>query len=344
MIKLGKKLLIIDGSSILTTCFFATVPKEYYYGKTPEAKQAALARVMKTSSGICVNGVYAAMKSLTKLLNDQKPSHLAVAWDITRDTFRRRIYPEYKGNRAETVPELKSQFILMQEILEEANIQQFMDADLEADDLIGSLSKQFEGELPVYIYTKDQDCLQLVSDYTRLWLNTGKAEELKTTYGITGIPDNVFEFTPYYVKEVYGLNPLQIIDKKALEGDASDNIPGVKGVGAKAAVPLLQEYGTVEMIYEALESDEAAFKETCKTLGIRSPIKALREGKENAVLSKNLATIRCKELAVTLSELHLSINEIALNRQYKRLEFKSLWKPVPETPKIEYAEQGCLFV
>jgi len=337
------RLLIVDGSSILTTCFFATVPKEYYYGRTPEEKQAALSRVMKTSTGICVNGVYAAMKSLTKLLSGYKPSHLAVVWDITRDTFRRRIYPEYKGNRAETVPELKSQFILMQEILEDANIQQFMDADLEADDLIGSLSKQFEGKLPVYIYTKDQDCLQLVNDYTRLWLNTNRADELKATYGVTGIPDNVFEFTPYYVKEVYGLNPIQIIDKKALEGDTSDNIPGVRGVGEKAAVPLLQEFGTIEMIYDALESDEQAFKETCKSLGIRSPVKALKEGKESAILSKNLATIRCKKLEVTLDELRLSINEIALNRQYKRLEFKTLIKPVLETPVIKQAEQGCLF-
>ncbi len=337
------KLLIIDGSSILTTCFFATVPREYYYGKTLEEKQAALSRVMKTSTGICVNGVYAAMKSLTKLLNNQKPSHLAVAWDITRDTFRRKIYPEYKGNRAETVPELKSQFILMQEILEEANIQQFMDANLEADDLIGSLAKQFEQQLPTYIYTKDQDCLQLVSDYTRLWLNTGKADELKKEYKISGIPDNCFEFTPTYVKEVYGLDPIQIIDKKALEGDTSDNIPGVKGVGEKACVPLLQEFGTIEMIYEALEDDEKAFKETCKALGVRSPIKALKEGKESAFMSKNLATIKCKNFEVTLDELTLAINDIALNRKYKELEFKSLFKPIQAPPVGKFAEQGCLF-
>ncbi|KUG02585.1 dna polymerase i [hydrocarbon metagenome] len=336
------KLLIIDGSSILTTCFFATVPREYYYGKTPEEKQAALSRVMKTSNGICVNGVYTAMKSLTKLLNSQKPSHLAVAWDITRDTFRRRIYPEYKGNRAETVPELKSQFILMQELLEEANIQQFMDANLEADDLIGSLAKQFEQQLPTYIYTKDQDCLQLVSDYTRLWLNTGKADELKKEYNVSGIPDNCFEFTPYYVKEVYGLDPIQIIDKKALEGDTSDNIPGVKGVGEKACIPLLQEYGTIEMIYEALEDDEKSFKENCKALGVRTPVKALKEGKESAFLSKNLATIRCKNLEVTLDELTLAVNEIALNRKYKEFEFKSLVKPIHE-PSARVAEQGCLF-
>ncbi len=337
------KLLIIDGSSILTTCFFATVPREYYYGKTPEEKQAALSRVMKTSNGICVNGVYTAMKSLTKLLNSQKPSHLAVAWDITRDTFRRRIYPEYKGNRAETVPELKSQFILMQELLEEANIQQFMDANLEADDLIGSLAKQFEQQLPTYIYTKDQDCLQLVSDYTRLWLNTGKADELKKEYNVSGIPDNCFEFTPMYVKEVYGLDPIQIIDKKALEGDTSDNIPGVKGVGEKACIPLLQEYGTIEMIYEALEDDEKSFKETCKALGVRSPVKALKEGKESAFMSKNLATIRCKNLEVTLDELTLVVNEIALNRKYKEFEFKSLVKQVQEASKLMVAEQGCLF-
>lgn len=337
------KLLIIDGSSVLTTCFFATVPREYYYGKTPGEKQAALDRVMKTSKGVCINGVYTAMKSLTKLISTQKPSHLAVMWDITRDTFRRKIYPEYKGNRPQTVPELKSQFILMQGLLEEANVQQFMDSDLEADDLVGSLAKQFEKDIPTYVYTKDQDCLQLVSDHTRLWLVTGKADDFKKEFQTTGGPENAFEFTPMYVREIYGLNPKQIIDKKALEGDISDNIPGVKGVGEKASIPLLQEFGTIEMLYEALEDDEKVFKETCKALGVRSPIKSLKEGKDSAFMSKDLATIRCKNLEVTLDELRLSINEIALNRKYKELEFKSLFRHIDETPFLLEAQQGSLF-
>lgn len=342
------KLLIIDGSSMLTSCFFATVPKEYLYAKTAEEKAEVAHKLLQTSKGQFVNGVYAMTKSLLKIINTQKPSHLAVCWDISRDTFRRRMYPEYKGNRAETVPELKSQFLLMQEILEEANIPQFMDGDLEADDLIGGLVSQFETELTVYIYTKDQDCLQLVSDYTRLWLISSKAEELKKVFKQDNVPDGVFEFTPLLIKEIYGLYPEQIVDKKALEGDQSDNIPGVKGIGEKASVPLLQEYGTIEMIYEALESDENIFKETCKSLGIRSPIKALKEGKESAFLSKRLATIRRNKIEVSLEELRLSINEIALNRKFKELEFKSLlYKSEPKIqinkPPTQQTTQISLF-
>jgi DNA polymerase-1 len=152
------KLIIIDGRSILSTCFYATVPLEYIRAKNPEEKQFLLHRIMQTKSGIFTNGVYNMSKNLLKLIERQEPSHLAIAWDITRDTFRRKLYPEYKANRLETAPELKSQFILMQDILRSAGVAQFMDTDREADDFLGSLSKQFESEITCFHLYQRSGC------------------------------------------------------------------------------------------------------------------------------------------------------------------------------------------
>ncbi|WP_083453800.1 5'-3' exonuclease [Syntrophomonas palmitatica] len=280
---------------------------------------------MQTSYGVFTNGVFAMCKTLMRLVETCKPDYMAVAWDISRETFRRKMYPDYKANRVETAPELKSQYILMQEILKTAGIAQFMDDNLEADDFLGCLSTQFESREPVFILTKDQDVLQLISDRTRVWLITNRADELKKTYQWPDhpIPSGAFEFTPLIIKEVYGVYPDQIIDKKALEGDSSDNIPGVKGIGEKVAIPLIQEFGSVEEIYKALE-DEEQFKQTCKDLGVRSPIKALKEGKEMAFLSKTLATIKTDSLPVQLTDLKLNINWDALNLKFEELEFRSL--------------------
>lgn len=337
-------LLLIDGSSILNSCFFGTVPPEYFRAKTSEEKRFVLPSIMQTKTGIFTNGVYAMCKSLKNLIERSKPKYMAVAWDVTRDTFRRKIYPVYKANRVETAPELKSQFAIMQDILRAAGIMQFMDPNIEADDFIGSLSRQFEAYTPVYIYTKDQDNLQLVSDRTRVWLITNKAEDYKKIYGKPNgfVPNGAFEFTPLLVKEVYGLNPEQIVDKKALEGDPSDNIPGVRGIGEKAAVPLLQEYGTVEGIYEALE-DEKHFKDICKALGVRAPIKALIEGREMAYLSKTLATIKISKLPVSLEELKLQIDRYALDQKFRELEFTSLISTPAQQRKPEIQVQEALF-
>lgn len=346
-----KMLLLIDGSSLLSTSFYGNIPKQYFSAKTDEAREEVLKKVMQTSRGEYTNGVYTFFRTLLKIIEKQKPSHLAVAWDISRNTFRKQLYPQYKAQRDETKPELKSQFQLTQDALEAMNIKQFMLDDYEADDIIGTLAKQFEGEIPVYIYTKDQDALQLVSDNTRLWLVTSKAKEMneeafggldKDIVGKFNLPDNVFEFTPIWVEEIYGLSPSQIIDKKALEGDKSDNIPGVRGIGEKVSIPLIKEFGTIENLYEHIEglskAEEKEMKEFFKLLGIsRSPLSYLLKeskgdelsGKEAALLSKKLATINTSvpELKnVKLIELELSIDEAGMNRIFEYLEFKSLLK------------------
>jgi 5'-3' exonuclease len=334
------KLILIDGSSLLSTSFFGNVPNTYLRAKTDAERDLALEKVLKTEDGQYTNGVFTMMKLFEKLIKQQNPSHMVVAWDVSRDTFRRTLYPEYKAQRAETRPELKTQFGLAQEVLKAMNIPQFVVDGYEADDIIGTLSKRFNPEIPVYIWTKDQDAIQLVDDQTRLWLITSKAKERYEELGIDRshilVPDNAFEFTPHYVKEYYGIHPNQMIDLKGICGDTSDNIPGVKGVGEKSVIPLLAEFETLEGIYDYIESaEEKEMKAFFKELGIaRSPYAYLMKasetelvGKASALLSKQLATIHCEMDAlkeVALHELELSINHAGREDIYRKLAFKSL--------------------
>lgn len=357
-----QKLVLVDGSSLLSTNFFATAPMSYMKAKTEEEMEKGRKQLMQIN-GIYTNGVFGMMKELMKIIREQRPTHLCVAWDLNRNTFRRQIYADYKANRGETKPELKSQFPLAQEVLGKLGITQFVFDGYEADDIIGTLSKRFGETIPTFIITKDQDALQLVNEHVRLWYKTSRPEKAKEMYQEFGIdpkefdiPDGVFEFTPLYVKEVYGLTPIQIIDKKALEGDTSDNIPGVKGVGEASAVPLLQEFGTVEGVYDFIESsDEATIKEMLKSLGIkRSPVSYLTKkaekilvdgklvsnelvGKEAAEVSKKLATIKldmdCLE-NIELDTLLLNVNQVAKREEFERLAFKSLLdEPVTNNQK-----------
>ncbi|MGL5312137.1 MAG: 5'-3' exonuclease [Peptostreptococcaceae bacterium] len=332
------KLLIVDGSSLLSTSFYATA-RDLLFAKTDEQKEMAYTKLMQTSDGVYTNGVYMFFKTLLPLLEKQKISHLAVVLDRTRNTFRREIDPEYKATRSETPKPLKDQFKLLTEVLAEINIPVFSHMDYEADDFAGSLAKKFEEEIPVYLHTKDGDYLQLVSEYTKVWMVTGKADTMYDEIGIDkkvlNIPSGIFEYTPQYVKHFEGVDPIQIIDIKAIEGDKSDNIKGVKGVGPTSSRPLVAHYGTVEKIYEALDGLDAKgekelalfFKEN---LGVkRSPIKNLVTYKEDAIISKKLATIKLdiEEIQeLELDSLALNIDKNKMNEVFKKLEINSLIK------------------
>ena len=137
-------LLLVDGSSLLTTQFFGNIPREIIFAKTPEEQQRHFHKILQTSGGVYTNAILGFMRTLWKILREQKPKYMAVAWDISRDTFRREMYADYKGNRKETMAPLKEQFILCQQMLKEMNVKQFMDTRYEADDFCGTLSKMFE--------------------------------------------------------------------------------------------------------------------------------------------------------------------------------------------------------
>ncbi len=236
-------LLIIDGSSLLSTQFYGNLPREILFAKTSEEKEKYYYKIMQTSKGVYTNAVYGFVRTLLRILKEQKPKYLAVAWDISRDTFRRELYPEYKGNRGETAVPLKEQFVLCQKLLDRMNIRQFMDERYEADDFSGTLSKRFEQDVPIRIMTKDNDYLQLVSDRTNLWMihsTAKKTEELYKKYaGKTNpseAPDRCFTFNTELVKLEFGIEPASVSSLKGLQGDSSDNIKGVPGIGETSAL------------------------------------------------------------------------------------------------------------
>lgn len=337
-------LLIIDGSSLLSTQFFGNLPREIMFAKTLEEKQRYFPKIMQTGTGIYTNAVYGFLRVLLKIIKEQKPTFLAVAWDVTRDTFRREIYPDYKGNRGETLEPLQNQFALCQEILDKMGVKQFMDRRYEADDFSGSLCKKFEQSVPVRILTKDNDYLQLITEQTNLWLlhsTAKKTEELYEKYNLTqkqmNAPDRTFLFNPSLMVQEFGVEPDSIPSLKGIQGDSSDNIKGVPGVGETTAVALIKEYKTVENLYDAIrdldEEGKKNISEYWKSLGIkRTPINALLKtsetelvGEKAAMLSKQLATIKKDiELNLDLEDLRIHISVDKAQTVCDELEFKSI--------------------
>ena len=332
------KLLIVDGSSLLSTSFYATA-RDLLFAKTEEQKEFAYTKLMKSPDGEYTNGIYMFFKTLLPLVKSQNITHLAVVLDRSRNTFRREIAPEYKATRSETPYPLKSQFKLLTELLQEINIPVFSHMKYEADDFAGSLVKKFEKNIPIYLHTKDEDYIQLVSKYTKLWMVTSKADDMYKELGVDkktiNIPSGIFEYTPEYVKHFKGIEPIQIIDAKAIEGDKSDNIKGVKNVGPTSSRPLIAHYGSIEEIYKTIENLSKEEEKELLTffkdnLGIkRSPLKNLLLYKEDAIISKKLATIKTdiEEIQnMNLDSLKLNINKEKMNDIFMNLGMVSLLK------------------
>lgn len=350
-------LLIIDGSSLLSTQFYGNLPREILFAKTQEEKEKYYYKIMQNSKGVYTNAVYGFFRTLLRIMKEQKPSHLVVTWDISRNTFRRKLYPEYKAQRNETMIPLKEQFELCQKALASVGVCQLMDENFEADDFSGTVASRFEQEIPVRILTKDNDYLQLITEQTHLWLmhsNAKKTEELFAKYKLdpklVKCPERTFEFTPELVESEFGIRPLSVPDLKALQGDSSDNIKGVPGVGEKAAAALIAKYETIEALYDAIrEADETKKKDINQywkqELGLsRSPMAYLLKEDENelvgeraAVLSKQLATIK-RDVPLekqTLAAYVLCFDIDAAKKLFHELEFKSLLTELPDNEKKE---------
>jgi len=297
------KFVVIDGSALLSHHFYGNVPMAYRMAKTPEEKEIHLAKIMRTTDGRPVNGLYGFLRAFFQMIKDVGPSHIAIAWDITRDTFRRDIYPEYKATRSSSPDELIQQYLLYQATFRQMGIPQFYCKNYEADDYVGSLAKKFEADIKVSVWTKDQDALQLLSENTDVWYITKKAEEM---YDECGMDSNdhlsargTFVYTVEALQCIYGLKPHQIIDLKSLEGDSSDNIPGVKRIGNKMATNLLQTFESSEDVFKALkrnnEKEMKAILKECGATRAYKPLIAEYEDGTNAEylagMSKKLATI-----------------------------------------------------
>ena len=317
------------------------------FEKDPEKKEKLYSQIMHNEAGQYTNAMFGMMRTILKIIKEQKPTHMMFAFDMTRDTFRREKYPDYKGNRGETPEPLKEQFVNMEKFLEDIGFQVMYDMQYEADDIVGSVAAKFEKEIPSYIITKDHDYLQLINDYTRVWLIQTKqetADELQNKYGaeygynnkMVSVPDKAFEVTPSLCLSEYGVHPAQIPDLKGIQGDTSDNIPGVKGVSS-AAIPLLARYGTMEKIYEAIDECKDAKEQKAlntmwkEELGItRSPLKAMIQYKDMALLSKDLATIRKDyEFGKELDDFKINLDPEKLKSEFEKYGFKSLIDKIP---------------
>ena len=341
-----EKFILIDGSSMLVTNYYGNLPKALLFEKDPEKKKKLYSQIMHNDKGQYTNAMYGMMRTILKIMSEQKPTHMMFAFDTTRDTFRREKYADYKGNRGDTPDPLKEQFQNMEDMLKELGFVVMYDDHFEADDIVGSVVNKFEKGIPSFVVTKDHDYLQLVSDYTRVWLIQTKqetADELQSKYGaefgwnrkMTSLPDKAFEVTPLLCLKEYGVEPWQIPDLKGIQGDSSDNIPGVKGVSS-AAIPLLAKYRTVEGIYEAIDGcdDDKAQKALAASwkeeLGItRSPLKALVEYRDMAFLSKELAQIR-KDYPIpqSLDDFRISFDKAKAKSEFEKYGFKSLMEKI----------------
>lgn len=340
-IEVEEKLLVIDGSSLLSTSYFARLPRQIMFAKTVEEKEQYYDKILQTKDGVYTNGVYGFMQIMISMLKNQRPTHLVVCLDSTRMTFRKLIYDDYKGTRKPIEVPLKEQYGLLREMLEAIGVKVLISTPsenyenvYEADDFAGTLAKTFQSEIPVALYTKDEDYLQLVDYNTVVWMNTSKASAIAEDCNINlkdcNLPNNTFEYSIDLLKQVKKLKPHQIVDYKAISGDSSDNIPGIKGLGDTTSIPLLQKYDTLEEIYEAVDGlDEKGLKlvatEWKNELGIRNPMKKLVAEKENAFMSKKLATIKTDiELDLNLDDLKINIDKNVLKEQLDKYEMKSI--------------------
>lgn len=281
--------------------------------------------LLSNKAGIHTNAILGFAKLLEKIIREEQPTHFLVAFDAGKTTFRHSKYSEYKGGRQKTPPELSEQFPYIRQLLDAYHIKHYELENYEADDIIGTLSKEADqNDFETIIVTGDRDLTQLATQNVTIYY---------TKKGVT----DVDHYTPEFIAEKYnGLKPIQIIDMKGLMGDSSDNIPGVAGVGEKTAIKLLNQFDSVEGVYENI--DKVSGKKLKEKLELSH---------EDALMSKELATInRHSPIEVTLSDTKLS--DIKDNHEkielFKKLEFKQLLADIDnETSEFEQEQKQVSF-
>jgi DNA polymerase-1 len=260
------KLLLVDGSALLHRAYHAYPP-------------------LTTKTGEIVGAVYGVASILVSALDSEKPTHVMVAWDLPKPTFRHIKYVGYKAQRPKADAEMVEQIPMVKQVIETMGIVQVAQEGYEADDIIGTLSRLESQDNDVVILTGDQDTMQLVTDHVRV-LTPAKGANPPVLYG------------PEEVWNKYGVHPGQIVDYKALVGDVSDNIPGVAGIGPKGAVTLLNQFETLENVYARVHE--------CTNVQIREKLEA---GKESALLSQDLSRI---------------VTDMPLTTKLEEMEYKDL--------------------
>lgn len=287
-----KKMLLIDGNNMLFKAYHATS-----YGM-----------MMKTSNGVPTNAVYGFVMMIEKALSLLTPDVVLVAWDSGKPTFRHQVYEAYKGTRKEVDPELIVQMPMAREYLDAAGIYRYEADGIEADDIIGTMARRYP-DYQIHILSSDKDLWQLIDPTTDVYVMKKGLSEVMVMDEATLMAEK-------------GITPSQIIDLKALMGDASDNIPGVKGVGEKTALKLLQDYTTVDGVYDHLHEIKGKLKEK------------LEHDRDNAFLSKMLATIKTDlKLPFEADQLTFVRDEETLHAFYTKYEMNSFLKHSTNKPK-----------
>ncbi|GAA0444714.1 5'-3' exonuclease ExnP [Lentibacillus halophilus] len=280
-----QKILLVDGMALLFRGFYATALSGHY---------------RYTKDGVPTNAVYQFLRYFLDALHRFEPTHVICCWDMGSKTFRTELFPDYKANRSEPPEELVPQFELIKEVTSAFSIPNVGQDLYEADDCIGSLAGQFSVDHDVLILTGDQDMLQLV--------DTGITVAIMKK-GIGNY--DVFNNETFYDKK--GIHPQQIIDLKGLMGDASDNYPGVKGIGEKTALKLLQEYGTIDSLLANMEY---------LSHGSQNKIK---DNLEMLHLSRKLAEIKCDlTIKCTPEEASWCYDASVVEETFTKLEFSDL--------------------
>lgn len=283
---MADKLMIIDGNSILNRAFYG------------------LQAQMSAPDGLHTNAIYGFINILNKFLDEEKPQYLCVAFDLKAPTFRHLQFEGYKASRKGMPTELAEQVPYMKEVLDAMNIKRLELEGFEADDIIGSISKCAEADnMRVVVVTGDRDSLQLASESTRILLPITRGGRTETeAYDAQGVVEH------------YGVTPLQFIDVKGLMGDKSDNIPGVPGIGEKTALELIKAYGSIENLYDNLDS-----------IGKKGVREKLEANRDLAFMSKRIATIdRNMPTLCQLADLkRRDFDNDKLYELFRRLDFKS---------------------
>lgn len=301
-----KRLILIDGHAVIYRAYYAYPP-------------------LNAPSGELVNAVYGFTSIVLNVIRELRPTHIAVSFDLAKPTFRHEAFTNYKANRKETPQELIDQVARVREVVETLNIPVHVMEGFEADDVIGTICEQAKKiGVETIIVTGDKDALQLVDDDPTDVVEEGGSVSVYVP-GRSKQPALIYN-EKEVEKKFEGLQPEQVIDLKGLAGDTSDNIPGVKGVGGKTAIKLLTLYKTVEGVYEALEAGKLLED------GIsNSVIQKLRDGRQSAFDSKNLATI-IRDVPIVFELDRSKLNDFDKKRVldlFDELGFASLVRKLP---------------
>lgn len=293
------KLIVVDGNSIVNRAFYGIMGS----------------KMLQTADGTYTNAVYGFLAILFKELDEVKPDYIAVAFDLKAPTARHKMYDGYKANRKGMPEELAAQMPILKDVLRAMNITIIEKEGYEADDILGTLSRIGENSgLDVVLLTGDRDSFQLATDKVSIYIPRTKAGKTETEI-----------FNRDKVLEVYGVEPKQMIEVKGLQGDTSDNIPGVPGIGEKTALSLVKKYGTIDHLYECVESNTDDLKGKQR--------EKIAENKDLAMLSKTLGTINLetpidqsiddlKMKEWNKSEVYKIFKELKFNRYIDRFNLK----------------------